>query len=613
MTKQNKKFFNLLSIFTLIYLFIYSFKDNLFTSNLSRIANKSNIDYLLFLVLSNLFGICYYVSLKTQHLNKLAYVGFISLLIGGVVPYNYQDTGAFSSNLHLVCAYLSIGLILICEIYSIFYFERINSKINKVFKLLLLITALLAIYQYGTYLFINTFVELVYVSVVLVSQVVIVNSIINKNMKVLVIGAALSGSEVSKLLIKHGYEVILTDAKNIENKKELEDLGVKVFDGGHPESLKEDKYDFIVMNPGIKYDTPFVDYFVKRGDKILNEIEVASKFVNYKYGAITGTNGKTTTTTLLGEILKKKYGNLAYTSGNIGNPLSTIVDKNENNECYIALEISGFQLLACPEFKPKVSVIMNLTPDHLDYYKTVDDYYASKCLIYKNQDENDYFIRNVDDEEVVKRTNDVKCNVINMSLNKKADLYVENNKAYYKDTELFDIKDLKPVGKHNLMNAMVAACMGYLLGVDTDSIKQTIKEFKGIEHRIEYVREIDGVRYYNDSKGTNVDATIVALNSFEKPVILLAGGHDKHTGFKELIPHLNRIKCLYAFGETKQEIKSIYKDAILVENMEEAILKAKENAENGDVILLSPMCSSYDQFKNFEERGNIFKEIVNKL
>lgn len=432
-------------------------------------------------------------------------------------------------------------------------------------------------------------------------------------MKILVIGAALSGSEVSKLLIKKGHEVLLTDAKAINNKKELEDLGIKVYDNGHPDFLKDQDYDFIVKNPGIKYNTPFVKHFVDKGVKILNEIEVARKYVNYDFAAITGTNGKTTTTTLLGEILKKKYNSEAFTSGNIGCPLSSIVLNNENSNCKIALEISGFQLLACPEFKPKVSVIMNLTPDHLDYYDTLDDYYNSKCLIYKNQDKNDYFIRNVDDVEIMKRAINLNTNVIDISLKEKKDIYVEDNKVFYKNIELFEVSDLKLVGLHNLFNAMVAATMAYLMGVEASLIKEAIKEFKGIEHRIEFVREVNGVKYYNDSKGTNVDAGVIALKAFDKPVILLAGGHDKHTGFKEVIPYLNKVKYMFAFGETKQELKSIYQDAILVEDMKQAIIEANKLAKEGDIVLLSPMCSSYDQFKNFEQRGEIFKEIVNSL
>lgn len=432
-------------------------------------------------------------------------------------------------------------------------------------------------------------------------------------MKVLIIGAALSGSEVSKLLIKKGYEVILTDAKEIANKKELENLGIKVYDGGHPDFLKEENYDFIVKNPGIKYNTPFVKYFVDKGIKILNEIEVADSFVNYNYGAITGTNGKTTTTTLLSEILKKKYGNLAFESGNIGKPLSSIVIDNEDKNCYIAMEISGFQLLACPNFKPKVSTIMNLTPDHLDYFDTLDDYYNSKCLIYKNQDKNDYFIKNIDDPEINARCNNLNCNVLTLSLEKEADIYVNNNKVFYKDIELFERSDLKLVGNHNLMNAMVAAVMAYILNVEVNIIKEVISNFKGIEHRIEFVRELKGVKYYNDSKGTNVDSTVVALKAFEKPVILLAGGHDKHTGFKEIVPYLNKVKYMFVFGETKDELQTIYPNAIKCIDMKEALTKANEISKEGDVILLSPMCSSYDQFKNFEQRGEIFKQLVNEL
>lgn len=431
--------------------------------------------------------------------------------------------------------------------------------------------------------------------------------------KVLVIGAARSGIEVSKLLNKKGYDVYLTDAKTIDKKTELEKIGIKVFDGGHPDSLKENDYAFIVKNPGIPYKASFVKYFTDNGKEMLNEIEVANSYVNYHYGAITGTNGKTTTTTLLSELLKLQYGNNAHAVGNIGTPLSSIVLNEEDEEDYIALEISAFQLNACPSFKPKISCIMNLTPDHLDYYDTLDEYYDAKCLIYKNQDENDYFIRNLDDEEIKKRCNNMQCQIIDMSLKAEYDLYQRDGSVYYKDIFLFKREDLKLVGEHNLQNAMVAACMAYILGVDTTLIQKGIREFKGVEHRIEFVRELNGVKYYNDSKGTNVDAGVVALKSFEKPLILLCGGHDKHTGFKEIVPYLNKVKKMYSFGETKYQLKEIYPDCIICEDMSEALNKAYETAQKDDVVLLCPLCSSYDQFKNFEERGEIFKQLVNKL
>lgn len=430
--------------------------------------------------------------------------------------------------------------------------------------------------------------------------------------KALVIGAALSGTAVSKLLNKKGYEVFLTDSNLVKNKEELELLGIHVFDGGHPDFLKEQDYELIVKNPGIKYDNPFIKYFTDKGCELLNEIEVASRYVNYKYIAITGTNGKTTTTTLAGEILKKQYGDRAFVSGNIGKPLSDIVLEHENEECYVALEISAFQLLACPKFKPDVACILNLTPDHLDYFNKLEDYYDAKALVLKNMDNSSYYLLNSDDEEVVKRITN-KTNIIKYSLNESFDIRLDNDKVYYKNNYLFDRNDLNLVGNHNLTNAMVAAVSCFLLGVKQELIQEAIKEFKGIEHRIEFVREINGIKFYNDSKATNVDSGVVALKSFDKPVILLAGGHDKHTGFNEIIPYLNKVKKMYVFGETKYQLKDLYKDAIIVETMEDAIKKAFTECLNGDVILLSPLCSSYDQFKNFEERGDIFKKIVNSL
>ena len=431
--------------------------------------------------------------------------------------------------------------------------------------------------------------------------------------KALVIGAALSGTAVSKLLNKKGYEVFLTDSNLVKNKEELESLGIHVFDGGHPDSLKEQDYELIVKNPGIKYDNPFIKYYTDKGCELLNEIEVASRYVNYKYIAITGTNGKTTTTTLAGEILKKQYGDRAFVSGNIGKPLSDIVLEHENEECYVALEISAFQLLACPKFKPDVACILNLTPDHLDYYSKLEDYYDAKALVLKNMDNNSYYLLNIDDKEVAKRIDANKTNIIKYSLNESLDIRLDNGKVYYKDNYLFDKNDLNIVGEHNLTNAMVAAVSCYLLGVKQEFIQKTIKEFKGIEHRIEFVKEINGVKFYNDSKATNVDSGVVALKSFDKPVVLLAGGHDKHTGFNEIVPYLNKVKKMYVFGETKYQLKDLYKNAILTETMEEAIKKAFAECSNGDIVLLSPFCSSYDQFKNFEERGNIFKKIVNSL
>ena len=431
--------------------------------------------------------------------------------------------------------------------------------------------------------------------------------------KVLVIGCARSGYWASKLLNKKGYDVTITDAKIIKEKNELEGLGIKVFDNGHPDILRNEEWSFVVKNPGIPYSNDFVKYFVEKKIDIFTEIEIALRYpIFYDVAAVTGTNGKTTITTLLYKILKENT--LAYPCGNIGTALSEVVYNHENESANIALEISAFQLLGAPSFHPEVAVITNLTPDHLDYFDSLQDYYDAKNLIYKNMKGNDdWFLRNIDDETVMANMKEINCRVVDYSLEKEADLMLKGDDMTLFGEVLFNKNDLKIIGKHNLQNAMVAAAMAYKLDATKESIRRVISNFKGVEHRIEFVETIDGVSYYNDSKGTNVDSTITALKAFNKPVILLAGGHDKHTGFKELETYKNKIKKLITFGETKNELAKLKDDSIICETMEEALNMAKQLAKKDDVVLLSPACSSYDQFKNFEERGEIYKELVRKF
>ena len=428
--------------------------------------------------------------------------------------------------------------------------------------------------------------------------------------KVLVIGAALSGCAVSRLLVKKGYDVVLTDMKKVPESYELENLGISVYDEGHPEFLKSFEYEFIVKNPGIPYHVPFVKHFVEKNVPIYNEIEVALWYgKNLQVGAVTGTNGKTTTTTLLGELLKRKRAN-AETAGNIGRPLSDLVIEDEETEKDIAMEIAAFQLVACPAFHPVVSVCMNLTPDHLDYFKDLNKYYEAKMLVHKNQTEQDWFLRNIDDPEIMKLTNNLSCKVVDFSMEKEADLCVKDGNVMLYDEVLFSVADCHLPGKHNLQNCMVAACMAYRMGVSLDDIRAGISEFKGVEHRLEYVETIHDVRYYNDSKGTNTDATITALKSFDQSVILIAGGYDKKTGFEELRPYLDKIKLMVVYGETKLQLKRLMPSAIVCDNLTDAVEVVFDKAQKGDVVLFSPVCASWDQFKNFEERGRLFKELV---
>jgi len=431
---------------------------------------------------------------------------------------------------------------------------------------------------------------------------------------ILVIGAGLSGTAVSKLLVSKGEKVILTDAREIDNKKELEGLGIDVYDEGHPDFLMDLDYEYIVKNPGISYKVPFINQFVDKNYSIYNEIEIALRYTDKLcIGAITGTNGKTTTTTLLETLLKCKNSHNC-SAGNIGVPLSDVVMSNSSEELDIAMEIAAFQLVATETFKPFVSAILNLTPDHLNYFDGEDEYYKAKTIVYRNQDENDFFLRNIDDENVVKYTKDVKCKVLEYSLERQdVDICLKDDVVYFQGIELFNINDLLIVGRHNVQNALVASSMAYLMGVSIADIKRTISSFLGVAHRIEYVKEVNGVKYYNDSKGTNVDATIVALTAFTQPIHLLAGGQDKGLCFEPLKGYLTNVKQMYVYGETKLQLKDIYPSALVFDTLDEALMAAKDNAIAGDVVLLSPACASWDQYSSYEERGDSFKAIVHSF
>lgn len=437
--------------------------------------------------------------------------------------------------------------------------------------------------------------------------------------EVLLIGAARSGIAAAKLLNREGYQVTLTDMKEIPEKEELEKTGIAVYDNGHPEILKEKEYGFVVKNPGIPYRAPLVKYFTEKGTPIYTEIETAYLAApQFHYAAVTGTDGKTTTVTLLHEMLKKKNGN-AVAAGNIGLPLSEAVLENDGSETDVALELSNFQLLGIEKFRPHVSTITNLAPDHLDYMDSLDAYYRSKFRIFENQTKDDFFIRNLDDEVIMSYFNDSEKNffgtpevtVLDFSLkDPRADLHRDETTAWLKDTPLFEIADLKLVGEFNLGNAMMAACMAYLMGVSTEDIQSVIKTFPGVEHRIEYVGETNGVRIYNDSKATNTHSAEAALSSFDSNVILLCGGKNKGIDYTVLKDYDAVIKKCFSFGEIRDIFSSVFTRQESVETMEEALDKALAMAEPGDTILLCPATSSFDQFKNYEVRGEIFKDLV---
>lgn len=430
-------------------------------------------------------------------------------------------------------------------------------------------------------------------------------------MKALIVGGARSGKYMALLLNREGYEVILTDNNEVTYKKELEVKNITVIDGGHPDYLLETHYDVIVKNPGIKYSTPFIKAVLAQGYTIYNEIDVALRFASdVDVLAISGTNGKTTTVSLLYAMVKEQFSNV-YLGGNIGIAVSELVYKYPNMQTLI-LELSSFQLDGIYDLKPKIATLLNLQMDHLDYYEDLDAYYNSKQRIYQNQDKNDYFILNQSDQEIVHRFNNDQVQTIN--LHGIDSVLTENDRDIMFNGELlFSKDDLNIVGQHNVENTMVAALMARLYGVDPLNIQKAIKNFNGVEHRIEFVLEKNNIKFYNDSKATNVESLKVALEAFDQPVILLAGGYDKQISFEDLRAYNSNVKQAYVFGQTKDKLAEVFDHSIVVDTLDDALSFALKDAQADDIILFSPACASFDQFKDYEDRGRYFKQLVKSI
>lgn len=441
--------------------------------------------------------------------------------------------------------------------------------------------------------------------------------------KVLVIGLARSGKAAVKLLQKLNATITINEGKavdSIEGYQDYIDQGIEVIGGGHPDELFERDFDFVIKNPGINYHKPFILRLKERGIPVYTEIELAYQFAKKQhYIAVTGTNGKTTTVTLIYNILKAQYPNVHF-AGNIGKPLCDVVlDNNllEEENHYIVIEMSNFQLLDIDTFKPAISTVINLTPDHLDYMASLDEYYASKMRIYQNTTQDDYFVINQDDQtlkEYIARY-PIPAKTLTQSLYENADCMIKDHAIYYQDEHIIDIKDIKIVGLHNVQNIMLAISICKLAGVQTEIMKDVIASFKGVEHRIEFVREINGVRVYNDSKATNTDASIIALKAFDQPVILLMGGFEKGLDLSEMATYNDRIKHLVTFGVAGQRFQKDmnHPSSYYEVHLKEACLKAMDIAQPGDIVLLSPSTSSFDEFSGYEQRGKEFKKIIEEI
>lgn len=441
--------------------------------------------------------------------------------------------------------------------------------------------------------------------------------------KVLVVGLARSGMAAIRVLKKLGADITLSESKKKEDIKELDFLnenGVEIV--GQDMDVFERDFDLVVKNPGVPYRSPMMQRLAERGIPVITEIELAYQVAQPQhYIAITGTNGKTTTTSLTYEILARAFPGKAHLCGNIGIPLCEIVMENglmEEGGHYIALEISNFQLVNIDKFRPEVATIINLTPDHIDFMGSLDNYYKSKTEVYRNMADSDVFLLNADDPVVREYTDRyaVKCISETFSVeNENADCIIKDGYIQIRGEKVLPLDAIKLVGKHNLQNVIIAVSAAKAVGISNDIILDAVSAFKGVEHRIEFVREIGGVKYYNDSKGTNTDATITALKAFDRGVILLVGGFEKGLPMDEMKKHLGCVKKVIGFGACGARLVNdlVGENGIVVTTLDEAVAEANKIAESGDTVLLSPTTSSFDQYTCFEERGDHFKKIVNAL
>ncbi|MGD6779099.1 UDP-N-acetylmuramoyl-L-alanine--D-glutamate ligase [Sutcliffiella horikoshii] len=438
--------------------------------------------------------------------------------------------------------------------------------------------------------------------------------------RVLVLGLAKSGTATADLLHKLGAKVIVNDRSPFEGNEQAEYLlskGMEVVCGGHPTNIFDQKIDVVFKNPGIPYHNPLVQLATEKGIPVLTEVELAYQISEAPIIGITGSNGKTTTTTLIDKMLAadKKSPLIA---GNIGN-VSVEVAQQATEKDIMVTELSSFQLMGTDIFRPKISVFLNLFEAHLDYHGTLDEYGKAKAKIFFNQTKEDYAVVNADDAQVMKLSEGIQPFIVPFSTNKTVDgAYLKDNYVCFKDEKIISIDQIVLPGKHNLENILAAVAAVKLSGVSNEAIIEVLTRFSGVKHRLQFIGERDGRRFYNDSKATNILATQKALSAFENNVVLLAGGLDRGNEFDDLLPYMSNVKVLVTFGETAEKLMRTASEAGIkqikhVDNVEKAVPVAYEMSEGGDVILLSPACASWDQYKTFEQRGDIFIDAVHKL
>ena len=442
--------------------------------------------------------------------------------------------------------------------------------------------------------------------------------------RVLVLGLGRSGLASALFLKSHGARVTVSDTKSEDQLRDqipaLLDAGIAVETGGHTQRTLQNQ-DLLVVSPGVPVDAPPIVQARNLGHHVVGEIELAAQFLKGPIVAITGSNGKTTTTTLIGEILKAG-GLKTLVGGNIGTAAISLAEKS-TPETIIVLEVSSFQLETISAFRPKIAVVLNVTPDHLDRHRTFAAYVDAKARIFENQTAEDFAVLNADDPTCLELAGRTHAQVFWFSRKREieAGAFVRAGRIAFQQSgsehEIMPVSEIPLKGAHNLENVLAAACAGSLMDCPAERIRAAVRNFKAVEHRLEFVANIRGVEYYNDSKATNVDATIKALESFPANIHLILGGKDKGSDYTVLNQLLRkRVKSVYTIGAAAETIQSQIKGAANIVSsatIEAAVKQATAAAQPGDIILLAPACASFDQFQNYEHRGRVFKELVHQL
>lgn len=445
-----------------------------------------------------------------------------------------------------------------------------------------------------------------------------------KNNKILILGFARSGYQAAKFLINRGNTVILNDGKaeeklDKEQISELKSLGVQLVFGSHPDDLLDSSFDYLIKNPGVPIYHKYVLKAKNLGIEVINEVEMAYRLLpdDVTLIGITGTNGKTTTTTLTYNILKEAFMDRVHLAGNIGYPLCGILDKLKSNDI-IVMEVSCQQGENLDKFKPNIGLFTNISEAHIDFMKTFDHYKEVKAKMFYNQTSDDIAILNMENEEVINELKNIKSQTKYFSSKKEINgCYQKNDAIYYYGEKVMDIDHIKIPGIHNLENCMGAIMIAKEFDVDNKVIDKVLSEFTGVEHRLEYVDTVNGVKYYNDTEATNIKCSQIALSSFTKPVTLILGGLERGQNFDDLIPYMKYVKNIIGIGQCRLRVEEFGKKigipTYIYENLSEGFKKCVQVTENGGIVLLSPASASWDQYKECEIRGAEFKKYVKEL